>query len=310
MERRGQIRSRQMTQMKRPVCVRQRRSNKNAVVITRGHDLDTETPLGKVAVPDRVVQILLGRLARAADDLGGLGVRPVPVALQRLEVELDLETLALVVDQGEGVGAVAVDVADAHRQAAVGHQDRHLVQTLRRQRPEVPHRGGRTQVGPGVALLRVDEVRKLVGVAHEEDRRVVADHVPVALLGVELEREATHIAFGVGGPQLAGHGREPRDHRRLLADLGEEPGLRIAGDVVRDRQGAVGAPTLRMDGPLRNALTVLVRQLLDQLVVLQQDRAARPGGHRVLVVGHRCAGAGGQLLLLGHGAEFSSLCGD
>jgi hypothetical protein len=40
-----------------------------------------------------------------------------------------------------------------------------------------------------------------------------------------------------------------------------------------------------MDHALRNALAVLVGQLLDQLVILQQQRAARAGGDAVLVVG-------------------------
>ena len=215
------------------------------------------------------------------------------VALQRLEMKLDPETLAPGVDQRERMGAVSIDVADAHRQAAVGHQDRYLMQALRRQRPEIPHGGGRTQVGPRMAFLRVDEIREFVGIAHEKDRRVVADHVPVALPGVELEGESAHVALGVGGAQFARHRRETRDHRRLFADFRKEAGLRIAGDVVRDRQYAVCAPTLRMDGAFGDALPVLVGQFFDQLVILQQDRPARPGGHRVLIVGYRRACAGG-----------------
>src|SRR4029450_1594393 len=55
--------------------------------------------------------------------------------------------------------------------------------------------------GPRITLLRADETRELVSVTDEEDRRVVANHVPVALLGVDLEREAAHVALGIRRPR-------------------------------------------------------------------------------------------------------------
>lgn len=38
----------------------------------------------------------------------------------------------------------------------------------------------------GMPLLRVNEARKVVGIAYEEDRRVVAHRIPIALLGIEF----------------------------------------------------------------------------------------------------------------------------
>jgi hypothetical protein len=49
-----------------------------------------------------------------------------------------------------------------------------------------------------------------------------------------------------------------------------------------------------MHHPFRDALAVEVLQLLDQVEVLQQQRAARAGAERVLVVGDRNPGGGGQ----------------
>src|SRR5690606_39535193 len=46
----------------------------------------------------------------------------------------------------------------------------------------------------------------------------------------------------------------------------------------------VGARALGMHHPLRDALAIEVGQLLEQPDVLQQDRAAPTGRHRVLVV--------------------------
>ena len=152
-----------------------------------------------------------------------------------------------------------------------------------------------------MALLGVDEVREFVRVAHEEDRRVVADQIPVAHLGIEFEGKAAHVALGVGRARLAGDGGKARQHLRLLADLGEELGLAVARDVVRDGEDAERAPALGMDGALGNALAVLMRQLLEELIILHQDRAAGPGGERILVVCQRVAGCRREDGLVGHG---------
>ncbi len=49
-----------------------------------------------------------------------------------------------------------------------------------------------------------------------------------------------------------------------------------------------------MHGALGDALTVLVRKLLKQLIVLQQNGPARAGRDGVLVVRDRIAGRGGK----------------
>ena len=56
-------------------------------------------------------------------------------------------------------------------------------------------------------------------------------------------------------------------------------------DFVRDGQRAASRRAFGVDGALGNALTVLVRELFEQLIVLHQQRAARSGGDGVLVVG-------------------------
>lgn len=39
-----------------------------------------------------------------------------------------------------------------------------------------------------------------------------------------------------------------------------------------------------MNHPLRDAFTVLMRQLLEQVIILHQHRPARTGGKRVLII--------------------------
>ena len=97
---------------------------------------------------------------------------------------------------------------------------------LRRQRPEVPLHVVVAGMGVGSPLLAVDEVLELLRVPDEEDRRVVADQVVVALVGVELDREPARVARGVRAAELASHGREPDQQvrpgaRREQASLGE-----------------------------------------------------------------------------------------
>src|SRR6201999_3826589 len=100
------------------------------------------------------------------------------------------------------------------------------------------------------------EVGETQRIAEEEHRRIVADDVPVAVLGIELEGGAADVAFRIGRAALAGDGREAREHGRLLPDLRENLGLGVPGDVVGYREGAVGTPTLGVHAPLRDYLAV------------------------------------------------------
>ncbi|MCY1384847.1 hypothetical protein D9M69_731490 [compost metagenome] len=56
-----------------------------------------------------------------------------------------------------------------------------------------------------------------------------------------------------------------------------------------------------MHHALGNTLAILVRQLFEQLVVLQQHRAARTCRLDILVIGNRRARARGHAWLVDHG---------
>jgi hypothetical protein len=133
----------------------------------------------------------------------------------------------------------------------------------------------------------MDEVRELRGVADEEDRRVIPDQVVVALLGVELQREAARVAHGVGRAQLAGHGGEAREDVGPLALRAQERGARPLGDILGDLEEAVRAVPAGVHHALRDSLAVELRHLLHEIVVLQQKRAVRAGGERMLVARRR-----------------------
>ena len=176
----------------------------------------------------------------------------------------------------------------------------HMTMCMRlgRERDEVPEVVvGRLRLGEvavGLGLGGVDQVGELDRVLDEEDRDVVADEVPVALLGVELHGEAADVAGEVGRALAAGDGREPDEDRRLLALALEQVGAGDVGERLVVLEVAVGPVAAGVDDPLGDALVVEVEDLLAEVEVLQQGRAAGAGPERVLVVGDGNSLLGGQ----------------
>ncbi len=156
-----------------------------------------------------------------------------------------------------------------------------------------------------VALLRVDEVGELDRVLDEEHRGVVADEVVVALLGVELHREAARVADRVRAAEGVGHGGEAQEDLGAPADRAQEVGVREAADVVGHLEVAVGAGAAGVHDALRDALAVEAGELLDEVLVLDQEGAADAGGSGVLVVGDRGAGLGGEHALRHRGPSVA-----
>jgi hypothetical protein len=76
----------------------------------------------------------------------------------------------------------------------------------------------------------MNEIGKADRVLNEEYRDVVADDVPVALLRIELDREAADIAGKIGRALAAGYRRETAKGRRSLASALEYVGPRVLGE--------------------------------------------------------------------------------
>ena len=212
--------------------------------------------------------------------------------------------LAIGADQAVGVAAEAVHVTIAIGNATVREQDGDLVQCLRRVRPEVPHHLRAFQVALRQALLGVDKVREFERITDEEHRRVVADDVPVAFLGVELQREATRIALGVGRTTLTAHGGETQESWGLLADGLKQLGAGVLGDVTRNGERTVSTRAFGVHAALRDVFAVEVGKLFDQVEIVEQQRAARAGGTGILVIGNRSATGGGKRFILAHAIFF------
>ena len=122
-------------------------------------------------------------------------------AEKRLPVKLAKDGCTLGVNQSERVHAKSLHHAQAARNGSIGHYPHQRMRRFGHQRNEVPERVvGRRRLRHPVMRLRLHgmhQIRKFHRVLNEKYRHVIAYEVPVALVGIELNREAAHIASGV-----------------------------------------------------------------------------------------------------------------
>jgi hypothetical protein len=141
------------------------------------------------------------------------------------------------------------------------------------QRDEVPEvvvrRLGLREAAVGLVLGRMDQVGKLDRVLDEEDRDVVADDVPVALLGVELHGEAAHVAGEVERALVAGDGGEAHEGG-VFSPARWKMSARVRSERLVGLEVAVRAEAARVHDALGDALVVEVEDLLAEMEVLQQ----------------------------------------
>jgi hypothetical protein len=116
-----------------------------------GHHLDEEGPAREVASLDRLEQVAAISRSVATIAAASASLR-LAMPLLRPEVKLDPDALIRGIDHREGVAAEQVDVAEALRDPAIGHDDGDSVQRLGEQRPEIPLAARAAQAGaPGGA---------------------------------------------------------------------------------------------------------------------------------------------------------------
>src|SRR5690625_3244220 len=132
---------------------------------------------------------------------------------------------------------------------------------------------------------------ELHGVTNEEDRRVVADEVVIALGRVELQRKSAHVTPGVRAAEFTGDRREPDQQIRLDAWL-EQRRLRVGADVRGRLEHTEGATALGVGTSFRDVLAVEMRHLLDEVDIVQQQWTVGADGQRVPVARGRCTGTG------------------
>jgi hypothetical protein len=136
-------------------------------------------------------------------------------------MEFDECGLVLRVHEPKGMDAKALHEAKRARNCTVGHHPHDHVHAFGGEADEVPEIiVRRLRLGKGAVWLFLhcmDQVRKLDRVLDEENRNVVADDVPITLLGVELHGEAADIPREVDGALASRDGRKSHKSWRLFA---------------------------------------------------------------------------------------------
>jgi len=92
--------------------------------------------------------------------------------------------------------------------------------------------------------------------SRKRTRRVVADDVPVAFFGVELQRSAAISRSASAAPRSPATVEKPREHRVCLPDRAEDLRLRKARVVVCHVKVAVCAPALCVHAALGDHFAV------------------------------------------------------
>ena len=212
-------------------------------------------------------------------DLGRLLARQVRTPCFGSKENLHRTASPSVVDELVGVDARSLHVPVARRDAPGALHPGHHVQRFRVMHDEVVEAPGLLPVRHRVGLEGVDHVRELDRVADEEDLEVVADEVPVAVDRLELDREAARVARRLGRVLGADHGREADEDGRAHAGLRQHLGAgvfrgRLVADLAVGLEIAVRGGAAGVDDALGDALAVEMRDLLDELVVLEGRRAA------------------------------------
>lgn len=186
------------------------------------HDLDAECPARKVARLKSLVKVALVAFAIIADDVRGFTVRQIVDTLLTAEMKFYPYTFVCLVDEAECVRAETVHGAIGLRCASIAHHDCDLMQRLWQQTPEIPIVIGTTHACPRVSFDGVIEIRKTQRITEKEDRRIVADDVPVSFLGVELDRETADVPLGVSRTALSGNRGKTNKYKGFLVNRIEE----------------------------------------------------------------------------------------
>lgn len=109
-------------------------------------------------------------------------------------------------------------------------------------------------------------------ISDKEDREVVANHVKIALPGVEFDSKPTWVTQGLRAPPLMYHSREADNQRGLHTRCPQEISTCKMRNIMSYFEKALGTHSPGVDHTLRNSLPIKLCQLLHQVIVLQQHR--------------------------------------
>lgn len=107
-----------------------------------------------------------------------------------------------------------------------------------------------------LALASVDNVGELHGVLDEEDGNVVANDVPVTLLGVKLDSKPSNITDGVSTASASQDSGEAEEDRRLAGGVSQDGSVGEVLKTLKDSELSKGASSTCVNNTLRDTLMV------------------------------------------------------
>lgn len=122
-------------------------------------------------------------------------------------------------------------------------------------------------------LACVDDIRELDGILNEEDRNVVANNIPVALLSVELQGETTGVTNGVGTATATKYSRESLEDRGGTRRVCEDLRACVLLQALVHLEITECTRATGVDDTLWDTFVVEAMDLLTTHVIFQQLRA-------------------------------------
>ena len=236
-------------------------------------DLNVAGPARVVTLLDGVKEILGIVIWVFCCHIASFGVGEGLVTLIGLHVDLDVVEGSIWLCPLVSMARISVHVSIGVWCTAIAEEVHDLVSSLLMRREVIPEHSCVFEVGLWVALLGVDEERELGRITDEEDRCVVENPIPVALLGIVLNRKASGVSSSIWRAFLTTDRGETSNAASFLANIEEHVNVCDIANVVRDFEFAVCAGTFGMYNTLWNALTIEMGQQIDQVEILEQERA-------------------------------------
>lgn len=90
----------------------------------------------------------------------------------------------------------------------------------------------------------------------EEDWDVVSDEIPVSLIRIELDGEASHVSHGVGAAPATLHRRKPYKDRGVSRRVRQEAGMRHVRGALVEGEVTESTCSACMDDALGDTLMI------------------------------------------------------
>ena len=101
-------------------------------------------------------------------------------------------------------------------------------------------------------LARVDDIGELESILNEEDWNVVADNVPVTLVGVKLHGKATNISDGIRTASASQDGREAEEDGGCARSVSQNASRSNVRGTLKQPKGTKGASASGVNNTLGN----------------------------------------------------------